>query len=90
MTIRQKSILNIAERVAVTFVEGFMATWSLSNFAISKVTLYGAVAAGLSLVWNTSSLVKLVLTVDKPQTQIEPTALVSPTVIKPGLNIPVN
>lgn len=47
-------IKDIAERVLVTFLEGFAATWFLSSFALTKVALVGAVAAGLSAVYNLS------------------------------------
>lgn len=45
---------DIAERVLVTFLEGFAATWWLSSFALTKVALVGAVGAGLSAVYNLS------------------------------------
>lgn len=45
---------DIAERVLVTFLEGFAATWWLTSFAFTKVALIGAVGAGLSAVYNLS------------------------------------
>lgn len=61
MTVNQQNILDVAERAGVTFVQGFLATWAVSNFAISKVTLIGALMGGLSIVWNTSSKIKAAL-----------------------------
>lgn len=39
-------------RLAVTFVQGFFAVWAAAGFKADKVVLGGAVAAGLSLVYN--------------------------------------
>lgn len=47
-----KHIKDIAERVLVTFLEGFGAAWFLTSFAMTKVALLGALGAGLSAVYN--------------------------------------
>ena len=39
---------DLLERAAFTFVQAFLPVWALSNFALTKVALIGAVAAGLS------------------------------------------
>lgn len=39
-------------RLVVTFVQGFTAVWATQGFKTDKVVLGGAVAAGLSLVYN--------------------------------------
>lgn len=45
-------IKDVAVKMLVTFLEGFGASWSLTSFALTKVALIGAVAAGLSAVYN--------------------------------------
>lgn len=45
-------IKDVAIKMFITFLEGFGASWSLTNFALTKVALVGAVAAGLSAVYN--------------------------------------
>lgn len=62
MTTNQQNILDVAERAGATFVQGFLATWAVSNFAMSKVVLVGALMGGLSILWNTSSKIKAALT----------------------------
>lgn len=42
----------ILERILVTFIEGFLAAWAMTAFALNKAIVVGAVAAGLSLVYN--------------------------------------
>lgn len=44
----KQAVLNIL----VTFVEGFLAAWLVTDHATSKVALIGAGAAGLSSAWN--------------------------------------
>lgn len=39
-------------RVAVTFVQGFVPAWALTNFSLSKGAIIGAGAAALSVVYN--------------------------------------
>lgn len=41
-----------AINVTVTFVEGFLAAWLITNHSTEKQALIGASAAGLSAVWN--------------------------------------
>lgn len=40
--------------VIVTFVEGFLAAWALTNNQLTQHALVGALAAAISLVWNTA------------------------------------
>lgn len=42
----------ILMNVVVTFVQTFMATWAMTNFAVNKLALSGAIGAGLSAVYN--------------------------------------
>jgi hypothetical protein len=44
----------IAVRVVVTFVEGFLAYWATTGNLTTKTALTGAVAAGVSAVYNLS------------------------------------
>jgi len=62
MTVNQQNVLDVAERAGATFIQGFLATWAVSNFAMSKVVLVGALMGGLSILWNTSSKIKAALT----------------------------
>lgn len=39
-------------RLGITFTQGFFAVWAAAGFSVDKVALGGAVAAGLSLVYN--------------------------------------
>lgn len=49
----KRSELNaLAIRLAVTFVQGFLAAWAATGFATDKVVLGGAVASAASLVYN--------------------------------------
>lgn len=50
-------IKDVAVKMLVTFLEGFGASWSLTNFTLTKVALIGAVAAGLSAVYNVTKKV---------------------------------
>lgn len=45
---------SIAVRVIVTFVEGFLAYWATTGNLTNKTALTGAVAAGVSAVYNLS------------------------------------
>lgn len=45
---------NIVVNVAVTFCEGFAAAWLVTGNQLDKTALIGAVAAGVSAVWNSS------------------------------------
>lgn len=38
--------------ILVTFIEGFLAAWLITNHSTEKQALIGAGAAGLSAVWN--------------------------------------
>lgn len=49
----KQHIKDVLAKAVVTFLEGFGATWAITNFALNKVALVGAVAAGLSAVYNT-------------------------------------
>jgi hypothetical protein len=43
---------DVLVRAAKTFVQAGLATWALSNYDFSKGAIVGAVAAGISAVWN--------------------------------------
>lgn len=49
-----KSILNndLVERAVKTFVQAAVATWLASGQQFNKAALIGAIAAGISAVWN--------------------------------------
>ena len=48
----RKELNALAIRVAITFVQGFLAVWAASGFDTDKVVLGGAVASAASLVYN--------------------------------------
>lgn len=45
-------IKDVLERVILTFIEAFGASWALTNFSMNKVAVVSAGAAGLSAVIN--------------------------------------
>ncbi len=45
---------DIAVRALKTFVQGFIAGWSLTNFDMESGAVVGAIAAGVSAVMNIS------------------------------------
>lgn len=42
----------VVVRAGKTFVQTFLATWALTQFNFEKGALVGALAAGISAVWN--------------------------------------
>lgn len=44
---------DILVRAGKTFTQAFLSAWTLSNFELEKGAVVGAVAAGISVVWNT-------------------------------------
>lgn len=51
--ITRKDVKDVLERSLKTFVQAGLAMWALSNYDLSKGAVVGAVAAGISAVWNT-------------------------------------
>lgn len=43
---------DIVIRALKTFVQAFLAAWAVTNFAFEKSAVLGAVAAGISVLWN--------------------------------------
>lgn len=43
---------DIVIRALKTFVQAFLATWALTNYQLERAALIGALAAGISAVWN--------------------------------------
>lgn len=48
----KQTIKALLIRLVLTFVQGFSAVWAAAGFKTDKVVLGGAVAAGISLVYN--------------------------------------
>jgi hypothetical protein len=40
-------------RLAITFVQGFVAAWALTNYQVNRGVVGGLIAGGLSAVYNT-------------------------------------
>lgn len=47
-----KDYNQVVVNIVVTFVEGFLAAWLVTNHSVEKTALVGAAAAGASAVWN--------------------------------------
>lgn len=73
MTPTQAHLLDIIERVVKTFTEGFLVTWAVSNYAMTKVALIAAGMAGLSAVWNITGKANLITVA--PPTVVPPSVM---------------
>lgn len=42
----------VIRNVVITFLQGFLVAWALTNYSFDEGSLFGAGVAGLSAVWN--------------------------------------